>query len=87
MVCIELSTLYVNRASVVPVQSSIMTKNLVMTKNQYLSLESICIIDISMYLDLPARGTGKQMYRSSVERIIRGIDRRQTDGWTIENLI
>ena len=35
------------RASVVPVQS------LVMTKIQYLSLESIYIIDISIYLDLP----------------------------------
>ena len=41
------------RASVVPVQSPIMTKNLVMTKNQCLSFESIYIIDKSIYLDLP----------------------------------
>ena len=39
--------LYITRASVVPVQSPIMTKN------QYISLGSIYIIDISIYLDLP----------------------------------
>ena len=43
---------YIYRASVVPVQSPIMTKNLVMTKNQYLSLDSIYIIDISTVLPL-----------------------------------
>ena len=36
----------------------------------YVSLESIYIIDISIYLDLPARGTDKQMYRMSIVRII-----------------
>ena len=41
-----------------------------MTNNQYLSLESIYIIDISIYLDLPARGTDRQIYRLSVERTI-----------------
>ena len=34
-------------------QTPIMTKNLVMTKSQYLSLDSIYIKDISIYLDLP----------------------------------
>ena len=33
-------------------------------------MESIYIIDISIYLDLPARGTDRQMYRLSIERII-----------------
>ena len=33
-------------------------------------MESIYIIDISIYLDLPARGTDSQMYRLSIERII-----------------
>ena len=42
---------------------------------------SIYIIDISIYLDLPARGTDKQMYRLSIKRIIiiymRGRERRE----------
>ena len=33
-----------------------MTTNLVMTQNQYPSLDSIYIIDISIYLDLPREG-------------------------------
>ncbi len=54
-------------------QTPIMTRILVMTKNQYLSLECIYVIDISIYLDLPARGTDRKRDRD-----------RQTDGWTIE---
>ena len=41
----------------------------IMTKNQYLSMDSINVIDKSIYLDLPARGTDRQMYRLSIERI------------------
>ena len=51
-------------------QTPIMTKILAMTKSQYLSFESIYIIDISIYLDLPARETDRQIYRLSIERII-----------------
>jgi len=52
-----------------------MTKILVMTKNKYLSLGSIYIIDISIYLDLPARGTDREIERETKREKERQIDR------------
>ena len=60
--------LYITRTSVVPLQSPILTKRPKMTKNQYPSWISIYIIDI--YISrLHPRGTDRQMYRLSIERI------------------
>ena len=60
--------LVVTRGSVTLVANSYHDKN--SRHDKKLVLESIYIIDISIYLDLPARGTDRKMYRLSIERII-----------------